>query len=133
MPTETPVPSDLRRLIRTLRSLPPQDRALVLALVERLAAGRSATPAAAPLSEPIQRPRPPEESVIAAIRRLSQTYVMLDRGAMLNETAALMSAHVLQGRAAAEVIDDLEQLFARHYESFRAGAVGAPPASDPSR
>jgi hypothetical protein len=43
-------------------------------------------------------PRPSQESVVAAIKRLSKTYEMLDRGPMLNETSALMSAHVLQGR-----------------------------------
>jgi hypothetical protein len=54
--------------------------------------------------------------VIAAIRRLTQTYAMLDRGPLLHETAALMSAHVLRGRAAAAVIDDLEALFRRRFE-----------------
>jgi hypothetical protein len=31
-----------------------------------------------------------------------------------------MSAHILQGRAAAEVIDELEALFLRQYERHRA-------------
>jgi hypothetical protein len=31
-----------------------------------------------------------------------------------------MSAHVLQGRAAEEVINELEALFARHYQDYRA-------------
>jgi hypothetical protein len=44
---------------------------------------------------------------------------MLDRGPMLHETSALMSAHVLQGRDAAEVIDALEALFGRHYQDYR--------------
>ncbi|NCA69595.1 MAG: hypothetical protein EOM91_05700 [Sphingobacteriia bacterium] len=70
--------------------------------------------------EPVPLPRPAEESVIAAIRRLSKTYDMLDRGAMLHETSALMSSHVLQGRAAAEIIDELEGLFERHYQEYRA-------------
>lgn len=64
-------------------------------------------------------PRPAEETVIAAIKRLSQTYAMLDRSPMLNETSMLMSAHILQGRAAGEVIDELEALFERHYHVYR--------------
>ena len=80
------------------------------------------------LAEPNPIPRPESESVVAAIRRLSQTYAMLDRGPMLNETSALMSAHVLQGRAAAEVIDELEGLFARYYQDYRTShhSTGSP-------
>ena len=44
---------------------------------------------------------------------------MLDRSRMLNETSSLMTQHVIHGRAAGEVIDELEQLFRRHYERFR--------------
>jgi hypothetical protein len=38
---------------------------------------------------------------------------------MLNETSSLMAAHVLNGRPARDVIDDLEALFARHYDAYR--------------
>jgi hypothetical protein len=44
---------------------------------------------------------------------------MLERGDLLHEASSLMSAHVLQGRAAAQVIDELEDLFARHYAAYR--------------
>lgn len=67
-------------------------------------------------TEPKHLPRPEEESVIAAIKRLSDVYHMLDRSKMLHETSALMSEHVMQGRDAVEVIDDLEILFSKHYE-----------------
>ena len=39
---------------------------------------------------------------------------------MLHETSALMAAHVLQGREASAVIDELEALFATRYEALRA-------------
>jgi hypothetical protein len=74
---------------------------------------------AAPLPEPKPIPRPDEESVIKAMRRLSETYFMLDRGPLLNETSALMAQHVMQGRKAAEVIDELEVVFSTHYERVR--------------
>ena len=63
--------------------------------------------------------RPEEESVIAAIKRLSISYPMLDKDAMLTETSSLMTQHVIQGRAAQEVIDELEVLFERHYDAFK--------------
>jgi hypothetical protein len=73
----------------------------------------------APLPEPRAIPRPAEESVIKAMRRLSETYFMLDRGPLLNETSALMAQHVMQGRSAVEVIDQLEVVFATQYERVR--------------
>jgi hypothetical protein len=44
---------------------------------------------------------------------------MLDRAKLINETAALMSQHLVQGRTAIEVIDDLEALFLHHYQNFQ--------------
>jgi hypothetical protein len=35
---------------------------------------------------------------------------------MLNETSGLMTEHLMQGRPAPEVIDELEALFRRHYQ-----------------
>lgn len=63
-------------------------------------------------------PRPKEERVVAAIKRLSETYPMIKKNSMLDETASLMSAHILQGREAVEVIDELELLFQKHYDDF---------------
>lgn len=113
-----------RRLLKLFGSLSEQDRLSLLAFAEFLA-GRSEagenSPEASP--EPAQpRPiaRPQNETVVAAIRRLSESYFMLDRQLLFHETAGLMSAHVLQGRPAAEVIDDLEQLFADQYQRLSA-------------
>jgi hypothetical protein len=40
----------------------------------------------------------------------------IDRPRMLNETSVRMTRHVISGRDAVEVIDELEILFWRHYE-----------------
>ena len=77
--------------------------------------------------EPAEKPpagiqdisRPEEESVIQAIKRLAATYPMLDRDDMLSETSALMTGHVMQGRPAIEVIDELEAVFRTHYKGFQ--------------
>lgn len=69
------------------------------------------------LNEPVIIPRPDEETVVAAIKRLSKTYVMLNKDDMLHKTSDLMSEHILRGRPAPEVIDDLELMFTEHYEA----------------
>jgi len=60
-------------------------------------------------------PRPARETVAMAIRRLLRTYPMLDRRKLMAEASQFMAQHALDGRPAAEVIDELEALFARHY------------------
>ena len=59
--------------------------------------------------------RPENESVVLAMRRLSDTYFMLNKDSLLHEASSLMSQHILQGREAIEVIDDLEALFKKFY------------------
>ncbi len=63
--------------------------------------------------------RPAEESVIAAIKRLKQSYHMLDTDALLNQASALMGQHLLQGREAHLVINELESLFETSYQEYR--------------
>jgi len=67
------------------------------------------------IRNPVDIPRPKDESVVAAMRRLSDTYPMLNKDKILHEAAGLMSEHVMQGREAKQVIDELQVLFHRHY------------------
>lgn len=110
-----------RRLVKHYRALGPADRDTLLAFGEFLTSRNAIhrQEAVAP-PEPTPIPRPQEESVVGAIKRLSRQYYMLDRSAMLNDTSALIGTHVLQGRPAGKVIDELEALFARHYAEYRA-------------
>lgn len=109
-----------RRLLRAFKALAPSDRDALLAFAEFLVQRDAAKPEPRQgPRDPAPVPRPSEETVVGAIKRLSLTYGMIDRGTMLNETSALMSAHILQGRAASEVIDELEALFARYYQDYR--------------
>lgn len=123
---------DRQRLLSLLGRLGEADRATLLAFAEFLAA--RAVPAAeaegAPvLEKPKLLPRPPGESVVAAIRRLSASYPMLDRRRLLNLTSSRMTQHILHGRPAPEVIDELEQVFAAEYAALRA-SDGSPSPSD---
>lgn len=69
--------------------------------------------------EPMDLPRPQEETVIAAIKRLSRTYPMLNKDKLLHETAGLVTEHMMHGRDAVEVIDELEIIFERHYLALK--------------
>ncbi len=75
-------------------------------------------------AEPLDIARPTSESVVAAIRRLSATYPMIEADELLHGAADLMAAHVTGGRPAAAVIDDLEALFSRRYAAWREARAG---------
>ncbi len=81
-------------------------------LYERYGASTKEVPA------PLGIPRPKSETVVAAIKRLRATYPMLDPAALLDETSRLVAEHVTGGRAAGEVIEELEVLFRAHYEKL---------------
>ena len=114
--------ADERRLLGHFAALGDGDRHALLAFAAFLADRSVDEGDEGPvtLAEPDPIPRPEKESVVAALRRLSATYHMVDRSILLHQASGLMSAHVLQGRAAPDVIDELEVLFRRAYEDLRA-------------
>lgn len=85
-------------------------------LATRATQGDTGLPASA---EPLPIARPAEETVVMAIKRLAQTYPMLDRRKLFSDTSKFVAQHALEGRPAAEVIDELETVFARHFERMR--------------
>lgn len=128
MLTRPPGCADERRLTTLFHELSAADRSTLLAFADFLIQRAPSATDETEVREPRSLARPANESVVGAIKRLSQTYDMLDHGQLLNETTTLMSAHVLQGRAAAEVIDELEALFDRHYQLYRAGCDPQAPS-----
>ena len=109
-------------MLKLFAGLDTDSQQHVLSYLEFLASKtrqQQPAPAETVPEEPVIEPRPDSESVIAAIKRLSRSYSMLNKDDMLHETSDLMSAHVLKGRPANEVIDDLEILFIRHYEKHK--------------
>lgn len=120
LPPKRPLPPDERRLLELARRLSGADRATLLRFAEFLASSAADAVAAEPVAaEPLDIPRPDSETVVAAIRRLSATYPMLNRDDLLHETSELMTAHVLQGQPARVVIDELEMVFRRRYEDVK--------------
>lgn len=61
--------------------------------------------------EPLDIPRPDEESVVGAIKRLKQTYPMIESMSVFSEASSLMTDHMINGRDVVEVIDEMEKLF----------------------
>jgi hypothetical protein len=57
--------------------------------------------------------------VVAALKRLAQTYPMLDKTEMLGATSDLVARHILEGTEAREVIDRLEQIFSARYRQLK--------------
>ncbi|MDJ0738109.1 MAG: Crp/Fnr family transcriptional regulator [Gammaproteobacteria bacterium] len=128
LPPKLTLPADQQRLLALFARLSAPQREQLTAFAEFLAErGSSDDAAAAAAGEPhdqppLDIPRPDSESVVAAIRRLSKTFHMLDKDPLLHETSALMTAHVMQGRSASDVIDELEIVFRRHYDRARSGS-----------
>jgi hypothetical protein len=95
--------------------LAPGQQDKLLAFAEFLAARAPA----AGNGRPAAIPRPTRETVTMAIRRLVRSYPMLDRRHLMAEASQLMAQHALGGRPAIEVIDDLEKVFAHHYQRLQ--------------
>ena len=113
-------------LIRVFQQLSAADQLAVSSFAEFLLSrspdGQSvgqAAAAPAPLPEPNPIPRPDNEKVVAAVKRLSQTYFMLDKTKMLAVTSDLVTQHILHGREAVEVINELEQVFESQYQQLK--------------
>jgi len=120
LPTQT-LSDEKRKLLKLYSALNEQDKLSLLAFAEFLlqrSGAVSETEEQPPLLEPKPIPRPEVESVVAAIKRLSETYHMLERSALLTETSSLMTAHIMHGRRTGEVIDELEALFERHHQEY---------------
>lgn len=111
-----------KKLLKLFNSLDGPERDMLLGFADYLATRAGAEPATSPqaVPKPLDVPRPDKESVVAAIKRLSSTYHMLDDPRLLNEASVLMSQHVMQGREAEHVIDELQSLFAKFYEDMLA-------------
>lgn len=100
------------RLLAIFRALDTGDRHALQAYAEFLAVrgGMRASDTVVNVE-----PGPEGESVVMAIRRLTRSYPMLDRRKLIGRTSQLMAEHALQGRAAAEVITELEVVFEQYY------------------
>ena len=106
-------PNPKSRLLKLIDTLPRAQQNQLLEFAEFLAERYTVDEE---VSQPREITRPENESVIEAMKRLRESYPMLDPEKLLNETSSLMSAHLMQGRSAGSVIDELEEVFKKHYQ-----------------
>ena len=108
----------MARLQEIAGALSREDQQALLAFAEFLGARAERSNIMIPPPVPKTMPRTDEETVVAAIKRLSAQYPMLDEAKLLDPTSQLMSEYILRGRKAAEVIADLEKLFDAQYQTL---------------
>ena len=118
-----------QQLTEFFRQLTAADQLTILAFAEFLAVrslpGRIAVsrdPVVIPEPEAIERPA--GESIVAALKRLSKSYHMLDKTVMLGATSDLVATNIMQGTDTVEVVDELEVIFRSHYEKLKSGEHG---------
>jgi len=70
-----------------------------------------AEPVLKEVQAPDDIPRPEQETVVGAIKRLKATYHMIGSMSVFSEASALMTDHMVKGRDVVEVIDEMEVLF----------------------
>jgi hypothetical protein len=103
------VGSEERRLLRLFGGLDAAARRSLLDYAEFLAGRAGPAPAVA---APAPVPRPAVETVTQAIKRLNRSYPGLQRHRLMPRVEQLLARHMVDGRPAPEVIDELEALFA---------------------
>ena len=101
-------------LTSIFEDLPEKDQTTLFEFAEFLKS-RAPEPASK-ITEPLGLVRPEEESVVAAIKRLKKNYPMVPQKELLNQTSEFMMQHMMQGKSAADVIDELELLFESKYK-----------------
>ncbi len=70
------------------------------------------------LGEPVEIPRPEEETVVGAIKRLKLAYPMIESISVFSAASTLMTDHMVKGRDAIEVIDEMEKIFDEFYQQM---------------
>lgn len=118
LPYSKPVTTEQRKLLALFDRLGPDDRRSLLAFARFLSEQGDKPEKQSPPPEPALVPGGEGETVVAALKRLSKSYYMVDKSRVLDATAALMAEHVVQGRSASEVIEEFERLFAEHYREL---------------
>ena len=70
------------------------------------------------IGAPVEVPRAENETVVGAIKRLKQTYPMIDSMEVFAVASNLMADHMVKGRDAEEVINEIEALFEDTYKKL---------------
>lgn len=77
-----------------------------------------AEPVSKEIPPPDDIPRPAEETVVGAVKRLKAKYHMVESMSVFSAASALMTDHMVKGRDVVEVIDEMEILFEQAYNKL---------------
>ncbi len=77
-----------------------------------------AEPITKEIPPPDDVPRPEQETVVGAVKRLKIKYHMVESMAVFSEASSLMTDHMVKGRDVVEVIDEMEVLFEAAYKKL---------------
>lgn len=77
-----------------------------------------AEPVSKEIPPPDDIPRPDEESVVGAVKRLKAKYHMIESMSVFSSASSLMTDHMVSGRDKVEVIDEMEKLFEDAYNKL---------------
>lgn len=110
------MPDEEKVLLKNFRQLPKTQQQTLLDYAEFLSQ-RYAIEAEPVADHPLDIPRPQEESVIKAVKRLSKTYPMLDSTKLFEKTSSFMMRNLMHGEACASLIDEMEIFFEEHYQA----------------
>jgi len=112
--------SDQKLLLNRFNDLSVDDQKFLLSFAEFLSSRSESDNNPTKINQtPELLPRPVDESIPKAIKRLSLSYPMLQDVELLHQCSALMSEHILKGRAAVDVIDELELLFRQFHKNYQ--------------
>ena len=104
-------------LLNSLRRLPQAQKQALLDYAEFLTQRYAVEDETIPL-DPLDIPRPQEESVVKAIRRLAKTYPMLDSKELFEKTSSFMMRNLMHGEDSCVLIDEMEVFFQQSYHDF---------------
>lgn len=118
-PMQQKMTNDEKLLLKCFRALATKDQHALLAFANFLGTQEQAgEETVQEIQQPLGLPREEGESVVKAIKRLTANYPMVSPDNLFNETSRLMSEHLMQGRDAVEIIDELETIFLNEYQKL---------------
>ncbi|ABK44966.1 hypothetical protein Mmc1_2466 [Magnetococcus marinus MC-1] len=85
----------------------------------------------APITEPLNLPAPPGESVVKALKRLKRNYPMIEADMSLLDASAQLVMERMMGGDDAEIIVKMERLFDNYYQNWQAKQMCQDPLPPP--
>lgn len=107
---------DKSYLLELFNSLSDDEKNSLIDYAEFLQSRSTHEPA--DLQQPVDIERPSKETVVGAIKRLKSTYPMIESMSIFSAASSLMTEHMVNGRDAIEVIDEMQELFEQAYENL---------------